>query len=73
MKLIELLYFLISFEELNLTENEMIIHSSQLWLVILWNTSKIHDDMLTVLLGFGMIMQIRYIYSQMSVLIMYIL
>nr|DAW73476.1 MAG TPA: hypothetical protein [Caudoviricetes sp.] len=38
--------------------------------MILWNTSKIHDDMLTVLLDFGMIMQIRYIYSQMSVLIM---
>lgn len=73
MKLIELLYFLISFEELNLTENEMIIHSSQLWLVILWNNSKIHDDMLTVLLDCGMITQIRYIYSQMSVLIMCIL
>nr|DAW73176.1 MAG TPA: hypothetical protein [Caudoviricetes sp.] len=36
-------------------------------MVILWNTSKIHDDMLTVLLDCGMITQIRYIYSQMSV------
>lgn len=70
MKLIEPLYFLISFEVSNLNEIEKTMNFCRLWFEILWNTSKIHDDMLTVLLDFGMIMQIRYIYSQMSVLIM---
>ena len=72
MRLIEPLYFLISFDELNLIEIEKTMNFCRLWFEILWNTSKIHDDMLTVLLGFGAIIDCHSICSQKSVLIMFI-